>query len=143
MKSALARLGVRGFKPHLRKAPERLAGLRTAEGTGLPVNIIEEFRRDMARLALVREQISSILNSALRRSTSQQVLCWVLCFQIGDDMAKRNSKRREWTKTDVRELKTLAREKTPARKIARTLKRTEGATRQKAFSLGVSLDSRM
>jgi Sigma-70, region 4 len=57
-------------------------------------------------------------------------------------MAKRNSKRREWTKTDVRELKTLAREKTPARKIARTLKRTEGATRQKAFSLGVSLDSR-
>src|SRR5258707_6833081 len=60
MKSALARLGVRGFKPHLRKAPERLAGLRTAEGTGLPANIIEEFRRDMARLALVREQINSI-----------------------------------------------------------------------------------
>jgi hypothetical protein len=58
-------------------------------------------------------------------------------------MAKRNSKRREWTKIDVRELKTLAREKTPARKIARTLKRTEGATRQKAFSLGVSLDSRI
>jgi transposase len=25
MKSALARLGIRGFKPHLRKAPERLA----------------------------------------------------------------------------------------------------------------------
>src|ERR1700757_2029730 len=54
MKSALARLGIRGFKAHLRKAPERLAGLRTAEGTGLPANIIEEFRRDMARLALVR-----------------------------------------------------------------------------------------
>jgi transposase len=33
MKSALARFGIRGFKPHLRKAPERLAGLRTAEGT--------------------------------------------------------------------------------------------------------------
>jgi hypothetical protein len=32
MKSALARLGIRGFKPHLRKAPERLAGLRTAAG---------------------------------------------------------------------------------------------------------------
>src|SRR5271168_317911 len=60
MKSALARLGIRGFKSHLRKAPERLAGLRTAEGTGLPANIIAEFRRDMARLALVREQISSI-----------------------------------------------------------------------------------
>ena len=52
------------------------------------------------------------------------------------------AKRREWTKTDVRELKTLARQRTPARKIARSLKRSEGATRQKAFSLGVSLDSR-
>jgi len=29
-----------------------------------------------------------------------------------------------------------------ARKIARTLKRSEGATRQKAFSIGLSLDSR-
>jgi hypothetical protein len=57
-------------------------------------------------------------------------------------MAKKNSKRREWTRTDVSELKALARKKTPARKIALTLKRTEGATRQKAFSLGVSLDSR-
>src|SRR3989441_13070319 len=67
MKSALARLGIRGFKPHLRKAPERLAGLRTAEGTGLPANIIEEFRRDMARLALVREQISSIEKTRAER----------------------------------------------------------------------------
>src|SRR4249919_1211815 len=67
MKSALARLGVRGFKPHLRKAPERLAGLRTAEGTGLPANIIEEFRRDMARLALVREQINSIEKTRAER----------------------------------------------------------------------------
>jgi hypothetical protein len=56
-------------------------------------------------------------------------------------MAK-NAKRREWTKADVRELKAYARQKTPARKIARSLKRTEGATRQKAFNLGVSLDSR-
>jgi hypothetical protein len=39
-------------------------------------------------------------------------------------MAKRNSKLCEWTKTDVRELKTLARQKPPARKIARTLKST-------------------
>lgn len=57
-------------------------------------------------------------------------------------MAKKPAKRREWTTTDVRELKALARRKTPAGQIARALKRTEGATRQKAFSLGVSLDSR-
>jgi hypothetical protein len=31
-------------------------------------------------------------------------------------MAKKNSKRPEWTKTDIRELKTLARAKTPAGK---------------------------
>ena len=51
-------------------------------------------------------------------------------------------KRREWTKDDVRELKTLARRKTPVAKIARALKRTAGATAQKAFTLGVSLDAR-
>ena len=57
-------------------------------------------------------------------------------------MAK-TAKRREWTKDDVRELKTLARQKTPVRKIAKALKRTPGATQQKAFTLGVSLDSRL
>jgi len=54
----------------------------------------------------------------------------------------RNSTRRSWTSSDMRTLKTLARKKTQASSIARTLKRTEGATRQKAFSLGLSLDSR-
>jgi hypothetical protein len=39
-------------------------------------------------------------------------------------------------------LKTMARRKTRSASIARTLKRTEGATRQKAFSLGLSLDTR-
>jgi hypothetical protein len=54
----------------------------------------------------------------------------------------RKSKRREWTASDVRTLKTLAKKKTRAANIARTLKRTEGATRQKAFSMGLSLDAR-
>jgi transposase len=31
MKGALARLGIRGFKPELRRAPEKLAALRTPE----------------------------------------------------------------------------------------------------------------
>jgi hypothetical protein len=55
-------------------------------------------------------------------------------------MAKK-VKRREWTKDDVRELKTL-RQKTPVARIAKSLKRTPGAMQQKAFSLGVSLDTR-
>jgi hypothetical protein len=58
-------------------------------------------------------------------------------------MAKRNGKRRAWTSEHVRTLKGLARKKAPAAKIARALRRTEGATRQKAFSLGLSLESRL
>ena len=58
-------------------------------------------------------------------------------------MAKKASKRRAWTTAQVRTLKTLAHKKTHAARIAKTLNRTEGATRQKAFSMGVSLDSRI
>jgi hypothetical protein len=54
----------------------------------------------------------------------------------------RKSKRRAWTKADIHTLKSQAKKKVRAGSIARSLKRTEGATRQKALSLGVSLDSR-
>jgi hypothetical protein len=55
---------------------------------------------------------------------------------------KNGSKRRTWTAANVRELKALAKKKTPAAKIAKLLKRSEGATRQKAMIIGLSLDSR-
>jgi len=58
-------------------------------------------------------------------------------------MLVKNSKRREWTAQDVRDLKELAKAKTPAAQIARKLKRTEGATRQKALTLNLSLNSRI
>jgi len=48
-------------------------------------------------------------------------------------------KLRPWTKDDVRMLKSLAREKTKTSVIARKLKRTEGATYQKAAALGVTM----
>jgi hypothetical protein len=57
-------------------------------------------------------------------------------------MAKRPKKRRAWTSGELRDLKAMARKKTPAGKIAKKLRRSEGATRQKAFSIGLSLDSR-
>jgi len=50
-------------------------------------------------------------------------------------------KRRAWTAADVRTLKASAKRKTRAATIAKALKRTEEATRQKAFSMGLSLDS--
>jgi hypothetical protein len=56
---------------------------------------------------------------------------------------KNGTKRRAWTAESVRTLKAMAKKKTPAEKIAKALKRTVGATRQKAFSLGVSLDARV
>jgi hypothetical protein len=56
-------------------------------------------------------------------------------------MAKKALKR-AWTPADLKTLKSLARKKTHAGRIAKTLRRSEGATRQKAFSLGLSLDSR-
>jgi hypothetical protein len=57
-------------------------------------------------------------------------------------MAKKATKRREWTKEDVRMLKTLAREGTKTTAIARKLKRTVGATYQQASKLGVSFGTR-
>jgi len=56
-------------------------------------------------------------------------------------MAKKavRRKRVEWSKTHVQQLKQHSRAKTPVRKIAKTMKRTEGALRQKAFALGLPL----
>jgi len=54
-------------------------------------------------------------------------------------MAGKTVKLRAWTKEDVRTLKTLAREKTKTTVIARKLKRSVGATHQKAMRLGVPL----
>jgi hypothetical protein len=52
--------------------------------------------------------------------------------------SKKVPARRPWSKDDIRLLKGMAR-KEPASKIAKALKRTEAATRQKATSLGVSV----
>jgi hypothetical protein len=47
--------------------------------------------------------------------------------------------RQPWTKEQLRELKMHSRAKTPVAKIAKAMKRTVGALRQKAFQLGLSL----
>ena len=60
MKATLARLGVRNFKPTLRKTAERLATVHTPEGTPLPRNVSAELQRDMARLGFVVSQIREI-----------------------------------------------------------------------------------
>jgi transposase len=67
MKSALARLGIRNFKPNLRKASERLSGLLTPKEAALPPNTLAELRRDVARLQMVKEQINQIERTRLER----------------------------------------------------------------------------
>jgi hypothetical protein len=51
---------------------------------------------------------------------------------------KKSTLKRSWTKDDIRTLKSLAR-KEPLERIAKALKRTSGATRQKATQSGISL----
>jgi transposase len=65
IKAGLVRLGVRGFRPTLRNAAERLEALRTPEGVPLPPNTLAELRRDMARLHVVADQIRQVEGARL------------------------------------------------------------------------------
>jgi len=67
IKATLARLGIRGFKPSLRKAAERLEGLRTPDGEPLPSQTLAELRRALARLCLLAAQIKQIETARCER----------------------------------------------------------------------------
>jgi hypothetical protein len=67
MKSALARLGIGGVKPQLRKTRQGLEAVRTPEDMPIPQNRLAEIRREMAWLAMLREQIKAIDQTRLER----------------------------------------------------------------------------
>src|SRR5436305_823464 len=71
IKSTLSRLGIRNFKPTLRKAAERLATVHTPEGMPLPPNTLAELQRDMARLGFVVSQIREIEETRQKRLEQQ------------------------------------------------------------------------
>jgi transposase len=71
IKSTLARLGIRGFKPTLRTTAQRLEQLRTPEGAAMPPNTLAELRREIARWRLLAEQIREI-ETARRQRLEQQ-----------------------------------------------------------------------
>ena len=52
---------------------------------------------------------------------------------------KNAAKRREWTKTDIKELKAHSKARTPVTEISKLTKRSIGALRQKALVLGIGL----
>jgi transposase len=71
IKSTLARLGIRNFKPSLRKAAEHLATVRSPQGMPLPPNTLAELQRDMARLGFVVSQIREIEEARQNRLEQQ------------------------------------------------------------------------
>ena len=114
MRSALARLGVRGFRPTLRKACERLGTLRTAEGAPLPPNTLAELRRDMARLRLVREQIAEVEAARLQRLEEEpgsrpHAMVRLLARVVGVGLETADMLVREVLSRELRDRKALAR----------------------------------
>ena len=67
IKGTPARLGIRGFKPAVRRAAERLALLRTAAGMPLPPDTLAEPNRDLTRLCFVGDRIAAIEAARLER----------------------------------------------------------------------------
>jgi hypothetical protein len=55
---------------------------------------------------------------------------------------KKTPARKPWTKDDVRELRAHSKAQTPVAQVAKALKRTEGAVRQKALTIGIGLGHR-
>ena len=81
MKAVLAWLGIRNFKPTLRKSPDRVGSLRTPEGAPLPPNTLAELQRDMARLRFVTEQIGAIevtRQERLRRAPEERTHAMII-----------------------------------------------------------------
>jgi hypothetical protein len=77
----------RNFRPTLRKSAERLAALRTPEGSPLLPNVAAELEHDMARLGLVMGQIKQIEDARRKRLEEEpesgrhamvRLLAWVV-----------------------------------------------------------------
>jgi len=114
MKSTLARLGLRGFKPTLRKAAERLDRLRTAEGVLLPPNTLAERRRDMARLRFVLDQMREIEAARLIRleqhpELARHAMVRLLARVIGVGIATADMLVHEILSRNLRDRKAVAR----------------------------------
>jgi transposase len=114
IKGALARLGIRGFKPTLRNAAERLETVRTPEGGTLPPNTLAELRRDMARLRLVRDQIAAIEAARLGRleegpASRPHAMVRLLARVVGVGLETADMLVREVLSRELRDRKALAR----------------------------------
>ena len=114
MKAALARLGIRGFNPKLKKAVERLDGLRTPEGEPIPLNTLAELKHDMERRRLVRSQIQEIERTRLERlgqapSDGPHVMVRLLARVIGVGIETADMLVQEVLSRNLRDRRAVAR----------------------------------
>jgi transposase len=114
MKAALIRLGIRGFNPKLKKAAERLGGLRTPEGEPIPPNTLAELRRDMERRRFVRDQMRQIEDARLERlkqapSEGSQAMVRLLVRVIGVGVETADMLVQEVLSRNMRDRRAVAR----------------------------------
>jgi transposase len=114
LKSALIRLGIRGIKPQLRKAPQLLESLRTPEDSPIPPNTLDEIGRDLTRLALLREQIKAIEQARLARleqapQTGPNVMVRLLASILGVGVETADMLVQEVLSRNLRDRRAVAR----------------------------------
>jgi transposase len=114
IKGTLVRLGIRGFHPTLRTAPERLEAVRTPEGAALPPHTLAELRRDMARLRFVRDQIKEIEQTRIERleqapAAGPQAMVRLLARVIGVGIETADMLVHEVLSRNLRDRRALAR----------------------------------
>ncbi|MFL5337868.1 MAG: IS110 family transposase [Geminicoccaceae bacterium] len=115
VKAGLVRLGIRGFKPTLRNAAERLETLRTPEGAPLPPNTLAELRRDMARLCFVAAQLRQIEEARLQRleqqppTAAQTAMIQLLVRVVGVGIETADMLVHEILSRDLRDRRAVAR----------------------------------
>jgi transposase len=114
VKATLARLGIRGFNPKLKKAPERLGHLRTPEGEPIPPNTLSELQRDLARKRFVAEQILQIEKARLEQlkrapKTGPNLMVLILMRVIGIGIETADMLVKEVLSRNLRDRRAVAR----------------------------------
>src|SRR4051812_1210848 len=114
IKGTLVRLGIRGFHPTQRTAPERLEAVRTPEGAALPPHTLAELRRDMARLRFVRDQIKEIEQTRIERleqapAAGPHAMVRLLARVIGVGIETADMRVHEVLSRNLRDRRALAR----------------------------------
>jgi hypothetical protein len=124
-------------RPDLQRLLDDIRRLSWANGGGLQGRL--PFRdREPRRRTLGDRKNGSLELSAQNKGVE-------MAKKAAKKSAKTTAKKRipvGYTKADVRELRAHSKARTPVRKIAKEMKRSEGSLRQKALALGIGLGHR-